>query len=163
MSTTAEFLRFGIKEPKPGYHHVKHNRHSRNDISDATNYEDTISYKQVARIIHHLCRDLKFSQPQLKMPSAWMLRCLTFNAYAELAEDVQEHIADGLPDISWQRLIADVLRKIHSRTDVGLEGNCCFTQLDRNTALFPNSEQFDEWDAYRLSQALLHHLDKELN
>lgn len=62
----------------------------------------------------------------------------------------------------WPAMVAEVLRSIHRCTDVGLEHACEFFELDEQTPLFPNRELFDEWDAYRFSQAALHHLEKEL-
>lgn len=109
--------------------------------------------KQVARIIQHLRNELKTAFPQLKMPSYEMISYLTYNAFT----DHVDH-QDG-----WQSLVIEVLKTIREQTNVGLDSHCPFTLLDGKTPLFPNNELFDEWDAFRFSQALLHYLEKELN
>jgi hypothetical protein len=92
------------------------------------------------------------------MPSTSTLQALCFNACADLPEEAKHPT-----QIGWQKLINAILKYIHKHTDVGLDEQCHFTQLDGKTRLFPNPEQFDEWDAHRLSQALLLHLDREFN
>ena len=113
----------------------------------------SVRCKQVARIIQHLRNELKIAFPQLKMPSYDMISHLTYNAFTE-----HTHHQDG-----WQALVIDILRTMREQTNVGLDSHCPYTLLDGKTPLFPNNELFDEWDAFRFSQALLHYLEKELN
>jgi len=109
-------------------------------------------YKQVARIICHIRDTIHTQYPQLIMPSRQMIEYLAFNSCdpSKFSEN-------------WHQLLVDTLTNLRDLTDVGLEDSCAFTHPDGTTPLFPNFELFDEWDAHRFSQAMLLHIDTELN
>ena len=92
------------------------------------------------------------------MPSRWMIHQLVANALATKSFTVPT--TDGKTD--WHTLLIRTLKVIQQRCDVGLDNACDFSQINQDTPLFPNHELFDEWDALRFSQALLHHLEKDL-
>lgn len=135
-TTLAETLASDIREPRP------ENRTRQRS-----------QYKQVARILCHLRNELREQTPQLDMPSNWMISCLVYNVW----NGIETRPGD------WQGRVVDVLQAIRTQTNVGLERPCHFVQPDGLTPLFPNADAFDEWDAYRFSQALLYHLEKDLN
>ena len=134
------------RESRPGYHSgIRRN-------------------KQIARIIIHLRDQLRIRHPQLAMPTQWMIRNLVDNVlphvYNQSETQSQNRAQNSQPD-DWRIELIAALKKIHQASDVGLEKTCHFVQEDGFTPLFPNRDLFDEWDAFRFSQALLHYLEKE--
>ncbi len=145
MSTAvAELDYYSLKEPQPPYYSCIPCKSARN--------------KQITRILVHLRDQLRKSNPNLPMPSHWMIAALVDNAASEKPvsesheEDKEKHLVD------WQAEVTAVLKVIHNACDVGLDKSCPFVQNDGRRPLFPNHELFDEWDAYRFSQTVLHYL-----
>lgn len=121
--------------------------------------------KQITRIITHLRDQLRESNPQLTMPTQWMIRQLVDNATIE--RDGIKNFAKGQTKAAtvgdWREEIIGLLKIIHQACDVGLDRPCSFVHTERLIPLFPNQELFDEWDAYRFTLALLHYLEKEFS
>ena len=131
--------------------------------------------KQLARIIVHLRDQMREVYPNLAMPTQWMIQQLVDNASIERdgivkltkGQGKRKSSIDNTTSINtaevgaWQADLMELLSIIHQACDVGLDKVCTFIHTERMIPLFPNHELFDEWDAFRFSQALLHYLEKD--
>lgn len=143
-TAVAELDHFSLEEPQPPYYSCIPCKTSRN--------------KQITRILVHLRDQLRKSNPDLPMPSHWMVAALVDNAASKINKtgqptDNSEKVVD------WQTEVSEILKVIHEACDVGLDKPCPFVQNEGSRPLFPNHELFDEWDAYRFSQTVLHYLN----
>ena len=136
-TAVAELMPYLLKEPRPPYHSAIPSKSAHN--------------KQITRIIVHLRDQLRKSNPNLPMPSHWMISALVDNASVDSNQN-------ETPIEDWQAEVCAILNVIHDACDVGLDKACPFIHPNGQRPLFPSHELFDEWDAYRFSQTLLHYL-----
>lgn len=113
-------------------------------------------YKQVARIIKHLRRELASHNPELAMPTGWMIDNLIYNCPPETYHDSPNH-----ETCDWYTLVMNALAFVKQHTEVSSPVQ--FIRTDGNTPLFPNHELYDELDAHRFSSALLDYLQQQLH
>lgn len=125
-----------VREPKPSYDSTRRSRH-----------------KQIARIICHLRDELYGTDPQLSMPTRWMVECLVFNA----CDNSMVQSGD------WENIVINALESIRSLASAQLGSTYRFTRRDGVRPLFPNEELFDELDVLHFCQAILQHLKRELS
>ncbi len=104
--------------------------------------------RQIARVISHLRDKIAPQVRGLIMPSRDMIRYLVANVQLERYQESD----------NWDYTLTYVLQHIRDLTNVGLDGICELRHPEGHP-LFPNHEGFDEWDAYRFTQALLHEID----
>ncbi|GAB1261292.1 hypothetical protein [Aurantivibrio plasticivorans] len=120
--------------------------------ASASTRSRTALIKQVSRIICHIRDEIHRDYPQVIMPTRKMVEALVHNACQP----------ESFCDNNWHDLVIDTLDRINRATHLDFDERSQYTLSDGKTPLFPNSELFDEVDAHRFSQALLHHLENTL-
>lgn len=118
--------------------------------------------KQITSIICFLRDQLPHQLGHIVKPSKWMIKQLVANAVAH-SSSLSENMPGSEKSPNWTDEIESILKTVAEHCNVGLDKTCNFQLIDQGKSLFPNAEHFDEWDAYRFSQALLHYLDKEFS
>lgn len=125
---------------------------SQYDISSAQpTHSDRIRYKQVARIIKHLCKDLAKQRPDVAMPTGWMVDNLLFNCPSDVFH--QPH---------WQSMVIELLNHLVHMTSCQQADSIHWQRHDSDNPLFPNHDFYDEQDAHRFCCALLDYLHAEI-
>lgn len=103
--------------------------------------------KQTVRIMRGLTRDIKANNPNIKIPSSWLLRNI-----------VQSHYCT-MTDVDWRTTVAWTLTHIALSTSPTRRQKNHFIEASSQKALFPNAENFSLGDLHQFSTVLLDYLN----